>query len=65
MAHPSYLRKILATGEVERVPFTAEHYAAVGVPAALYHGIPVLEAHQLINRWNVNQLEQNYVYALE
>jgi hypothetical protein len=65
MAHPSYLRKILKTGEVERVAFSAEHYKAVGVPAALYHGLPVLEAHQLINHWNVNQITQEYVYALE
>ena len=65
MSHPTYLRKVLATGEIQRIHFTAEHYKAVGVPAALYHGMPVLEAYQTINRLNVSQPDQQYVYALE
>ena len=65
MSHPTYLRKVLATGEIQRVPFSAEHYKSAGVPEAPALGMPVLEAFQTVNRLNVSQYEQRYVYALE
>jgi hypothetical protein len=65
MAHPTYLRKVLATGKIQRIPFTAEHYKTAGVLPAMLSGLPVLEAYQTVNRLNVSQHDQQYVYALE
>lgn len=65
MAHPTYLRKVLATSEIQRIPFTAEHYKTAGVLPAMLSGLPVLEAYQTVNRLNVSQHDQQYVYALE
>jgi hypothetical protein len=65
MPHPTYLRKVLATGEIQRIPFTAEHYKTAGVLPAMLSGLPVLEAYQAVNRFNVSQQDQRYVYALE
>jgi hypothetical protein len=65
MAHPNYLRKIVKTGKIERVPFSAEHYQRAGFSGILLSGMPLLEAHQIINHWNVNQLKQEYVYGLD
>ncbi len=65
MAHPSYLRKTVKTGKVERVLFSAEQYQRAGFSGVLLSGMPLLEAHQLINQWNVSQQKQESVYALE
>lgn len=58
-----YLRKILANGEVTRVPFDKSHYDEAGLPASISGGMPILEAHQLVNKWN-HQTDQRIVYAL-
>lgn len=60
-----YLRKALDTGTVERLPFTREHYASAGLPYSPAIGMPILEAHQLVNHWNVSQDQQRTMYALE
>lgn len=60
-----FLCKILSTGDVQRVPFEHQHYAEAGVPPAVMAGMPKLEAYQLVNKWNVNQNDQRFVYALE
>lgn len=58
-----YLRKTLASGEIARVPFDKSHYDEAGVPFSPLAGVPELEAHQLVNKWN-HQTDQRIVYAL-
>lgn len=60
-----YLRKILDTGTVERVDFESAQYDEAGVPRSTLAGMPLLEAHQLVNKWNKAQTIQRIVYALE
>lgn len=65
MRFTHYLRRILATGTVERVQFDAPQFREAGVPASIMSGMPLLEAHQLVNKWNVQQDPQKFVFALE
>lgn len=60
-----FLRRIVPTGDVQRIPFDSTHYKAAGVGYSPAVGMPTLEAYQLVNKWNVQQIEQKYVYALE
>jgi hypothetical protein len=60
-----FLRRVLDTDDVQRIPFDATHYSATGVGYSPAIGMPELEAHQLINKWNVSQAKQRFVYAIE
>jgi hypothetical protein len=49
------------------VAFDADHYKEAGVPFSSLAGMPVLEAFQLINKWNARkerQGRQEIVYYL-
>jgi hypothetical protein len=59
-----YLKRTVITGEVVAVTFTKADYENVGVSYAPARGLPILEAFQLINGWNVSQDSQRTVYAL-
>jgi len=50
---------------VKRIPFAADDFQEMGVPASLMAGMPELEAFQLVNKRNKNQRQQRFVYALE
>lgn len=65
MAFHSYLRKDVSSGSIERVSFRDEHYKEAGLRVMRLFGMPILEAYQLVNKWNVSQLAQRFVYALE
>ncbi len=66
MRYTHYLRKVLATGEVQRIPFAPSHYTQAGLLPSTGSGMPVLEAHQIVNKWNISQDGlQAYVYGLE
>jgi len=60
-----YLTKSLKTGDVKRIPFAADDFHEMGVPATLMAGMPELEAFQLLNKRNKNQRQQRFVYTLE
>ena len=52
------------TGDLT-LEFDREHYTAAGVGYAPAIGIPMLEAYELINKWNAQQVvRQNFVYYL-
>lgn len=65
MRYKYFLRRVLDTGDIQRVPFDPSHYNAVGVGYSPAIGMPQLEAHQLVNRWNVLQSIQRFIYGLE
>lgn len=46
---------------VHRIKFEAHHYKHMGVPHSM--GMPILEAHMLVNEWNKSNLK--YTYWLE
>jgi hypothetical protein len=63
MRFTHYLRKLLATESVERLPFDASHFKEAGM--STMSGMPILEAYQLVNKWNVDQNSQRFMFALE
>lgn len=65
MRQTHYLKKTLKTGDVKRIPFAADDFQEMGVPATLMAGMPELEAFQLLNKRNKNQRQQRFVYTLE
>ena len=65
MRQTHYLKKTLKTGDVKRIPFAADDFQEMGVPASLMAGMPELEAFQLVNKRNKNQRQQRFVYILE
>jgi hypothetical protein len=65
MRFTHFLRRILSTGEVEKLPFDEPHFQEAGVPASKMSGMPILEAYQLVNKWNVQQGTQRFMFALE
>ena len=64
MNKQTYLCKVVSTGEVFERPFEPAHYREVGIAPRTLGGMPVLEAYQLVNRWNIVQASQRFVYAL-
>ena len=64
MRQTHFLRRSLEDGEIQRIPFAPGDYQQAGVPYASVGGMPVLEAYQLVNNWNVSQAEQQYVFAV-
>ena len=65
MRFTHYLRRILATGTVERMQFDVPQFREAGVPASVMSGMPLLEAYELVNKWNLQQEQQHFVFALE
>lgn len=63
--HLYYYQRILATGEVTVHPWHASHFREAGVSPMPLGGMPILEAFQLVNKWNISQTPQRYVYGLE
>ena len=64
MRFKEYWIKNLSTNTVERVRFSANDFTECGLQYAPQSGMPLLEAYQLINKWNLQQSVQVYVYAL-
>jgi hypothetical protein len=64
MRYINYYRRHLSSGETEILPFTREHFSEAGIGYSSLGGMPMLEAYQLVNKWNMNQPTQRYVYGL-
>lgn len=59
-----YCCRSTRTGETEHnISFSARDFNDAGVPYASLAGMPILEAYQLVNRWNARQ--SHYVYWIE
>lgn len=62
MRHTHFYRKILSTGQIEEVPFDASHYREEGIP--VLQEMPILEAHNLVNKWNAHEQGRRFIYWL-
>lgn len=66
MRFKSFMRRMVDSGVTELVQFDVTHYLDAGVGFSSYAGMPILEAFQLVNKWNAQQVNnQRYVYWLE
>lgn len=59
------MRKLISTGEVQRLEFTADHFREAQMAPAPLAGMPLLESFELINKWNRAQHQPQFVYYLE
>jgi len=64
MLKRTYLRRNVVNGHIVELRFERAHYIAAGVNPAIAAGMPILEAYQTVNKWNIGQDSQVYVYAL-
>lgn len=64
MRFTGYMRKVIGEASpAELFPFEAQHFRQAGLTPQ--SGMPVLEAHQLINGFNKGQETPRFVYWLE
>jgi hypothetical protein len=61
----TYFRRILETGEVNECEFSEDHFREAGVPVTPNFGMPLLEAHELVNKWNRCQITSRFMFWLE
>jgi len=52
MRHKTYVRKILATGETERLAFEQSHYTEAHTLYTPLVGMHEASALELVNKWN-------------
>jgi hypothetical protein len=64
MRFKSFARKKINGDRTEVLPFQPEHYRKAGVPYSPFSGMPVLEAHEIVNDLNRSQAEHQFVYYL-
>lgn len=57
-----YIKKTQSGAEWQR--FLETHYREAGVSPSLLSGMPQLEALELINKWNRDQVGLNTIYYL-
>jgi hypothetical protein len=65
MRFKNFMRKFIGTGEVQALEFGPEHFQEAGILPAPWGGMPLLEAYQLINKWNRSQAEPRFLYWLD
>ena len=64
MRFQTFTRKKINGDRTESFPFQPEHYRKAGIPYSPFGGMPVLEAHEIVNDLNRNQTEYQFVYYL-
>lgn len=64
MRFKHYIRRSLEGGS-ETILFGPVHFADAGVGYSSVGGMPILEAYQLVNKWNLQQHEPQFIYCLE
>jgi hypothetical protein len=64
MRFKTFTRRNFNGDRTEFFPFQPEHYRKAGVPYSPFSGMPVLEAHEIVNDLNRNQAEHQFVYYL-
>lgn len=61
-----YMRTPVGSGSpAECRDFLETHYREAGVPPSPLAGMPILEAHELVNKWNRDQVSPRYVFWLQ
>jgi len=64
MRFKTFTRRNFNGDRTEFFPFQPEHYRKAGIPYSPFGGMPVLEAHEIVNDLNRNQTEHQFVYYL-
>jgi hypothetical protein len=64
MRFRTFVRRQFNGDRTELFRFGPEHYKKAGIPYSPICGMPVLEAYQIVNDLNRNQIEHQFVYYL-
>jgi hypothetical protein len=64
MRFKTFIGRKLNDDQTELFLFGPEHYRKAGIPYSPFSGMPVLEAHEVVNDLNRNQAEHQFVYYL-
>lgn len=64
MRFQTYIRKRIENGEAQVIPFGPDDFREAGIGYAPIAGMPLLEAHQFVNRRNAEQERPRYLYCL-
>ena len=64
MRFKTFIGRKLNDDRTELFQFGPEHYRKAGIPYSPFSGMPVLEAHEIVNDLNRNQAEHQFVYYL-
>jgi hypothetical protein len=64
MRFKSFIRREINDDRIECFQFGPEHYSKAGIPYSPFGGMPVLEAHEIVNDLNQNRAEHQFVYYL-
>jgi hypothetical protein len=65
MKMKTFFRVIVKTGDLECMPFTAEHYKEAGALLTPDFGLHEMNALALVNKWNRNNgIKPAYVYFI-
>ncbi len=59
-----YFRQDVEGKDIKKFRFTLEDYRTMGLLAGLLSPFPIIEAHQLVNRWNKQQSTPRFIYYL-
>lgn len=64
--YKGYMRTIIGQSGSEACDFRETHYREAGVAPSPLAGMPLLEAHELINKWNRDQaiVHPRYIFWL-
>lgn len=65
MRFKGFFRKFVGTPGSEFINFGPEHFKQAGIGFAPSAGMPLLEAYQLVNKFNSGQHTPQFVYFLE
>lgn len=65
MRFKGFMRRFVDGSAPEFCGFGSEHFREAGVGFAPSAGMPLLEAHELVNKWNKSQITPRFVYWLE
>ena len=65
MRFKTFMRRIIGETGPEVVPFGREHFTEAGLGYAPFAGMPILEAYELVNKWNRIQYAPRFIYWLE
>jgi hypothetical protein len=64
MQFKTFTRRQINGDRIELFRFEQEHYRKAGIPYSPLSGMPVLEAYEIVNDLNRNQVEHQFIYYL-
>lgn len=65
MRYATFMRRVIGESVPEVCTFGPDHFREAGVSYGTLAEMPMLEAFQLVNKWNGSQHAPRFIYWLE